>query len=115
MLRDDVAHYLRELARVLRPQGLIYATVFLVDQRTLESARATNLTQWNLRFEHSAGEGVFINNPERPTGAVAYREDVLRSLVADAGLEFVGPVRRGAWSGAHALPFAGQDVLVLRS
>lgn len=114
MLRNGVSHYLREFARVLRPQGLVYATAFLVDEETIQSARRTNLTQWNLRFEHSAGDGVYINDPDHPTGAVAYREDVLGALVPDSGLEFVGPIRRGAWSGAHPVVFDGQDVLVLR-
>jgi SAM-dependent methyltransferase len=113
MLRHAVSHYLREFARVLRPQGLVYATVFLVDERTIQSARNTNLTDWNLRFEHSVGDGVYINDPHHPTGAVAYDEDVLGRLVADAGLEFVGPIRRGAWSGAHPVVLDGQDVLVL--
>jgi SAM-dependent methyltransferase len=114
MLRDTVSHYLHEFARVLRPNGLVYATVFLVDEETLKSARRTNLTEWNLRFEHSSGNGVYINDPKHPTGAVAYREDVLAEVVADAGLELVGPIRRGAWSGAHSLVVGGQDVLVLR-
>jgi len=114
MLRDTVSHYLREFARVLRPNGLVYATVFLVDEEILVSARATNLTQWNLRFDHLAADGVYINDPDHPTGAVAYREDVLAALVANAGLEFVGPMRRGSWSGAHHVVFDGQDVLVLR-
>ena len=114
MLRDDVAHYLRELARVLRCRGLIYATVFIIDEEIQRSARRTNLTPWNLRFAHSTNDGVYINDPDHPTGAVGYREDVLETLVADAGLEFVGPIRWGAWSGAHPVAFDGQDVAILR-
>jgi SAM-dependent methyltransferase len=114
MLRDTVFHYLNEFRRVIQPRGLIYATVFLVDDEILASARETNLTEWNLRFEHSAGVGVYINDLDHPTGAVAYREDVLDELVEDAGLRPVGPIRRGAWSGSDTLAFDAQDVLVLR-
>jgi SAM-dependent methyltransferase len=114
MLSDMVRHYLHEFARVINHRGLIYATVFLVDNGILSTARETNLTPWNLRFEHSAGDGVYINDPDHPTGAVAYSEDLLEVLVEDAALRFVGPIRRGAWSGSHVFPFDAQDVLVLR-
>lgn len=114
MLSNGVVHYLAEFARILRKGGLVYATVFLVNDEILDVARRTNLTPWNLRFEHMASDGVFINDPKHPTGAVAYREDVLRTLIDRAGLKLVGPIRLGAWSGAHSLAFDAQDVVVLR-
>jgi len=114
MLPDGMRHYLREFRRVLRPGGLVYATVFVADERTLEVARSTNLTEWNLFFGHPVGEGVWVNDPEHPTGAVAYREEVLEASASAAGLEAVGPIRRGSWSGAHPMPVDGQDVLVMQ-
>jgi ubiquinone/menaquinone biosynthesis C-methylase UbiE len=114
MLPDAVRHYLREFERVLRPSGLVYATLFLIDDAVLAAARTTNLTRWNLRFEHAVADGVLVNDPEHPTGAVAYRADTLEALIGEAGLKRVGPVRAGAWSGAHPVAADGQDVLVLR-
>jgi SAM-dependent methyltransferase len=114
MLPDGVSHYLGEFSRILHPHGLVYATVFLGDDYTLQVARDTNLTRWDLRFEHTVDDGVYINDLDHPTGAVAYRPDVLDALVSGAGLEFVGAIRRGAWSGAHEVVLDGQDVLVLR-
>jgi SAM-dependent methyltransferase len=114
MLADGVAHYLHEIARVLQAAGLVYATAFVVDHKTLESARQTNLTEWNLRFEHELGDGVYVNDPDSPTGAVAYRADTLTALADEAGLELVEPIRYGGWSGAHPGATEGQDILVLR-
>ena len=114
MLPPGVARFLSEFARALRPSGLVYLTAFVVDDRVLATARLTNRTVWNLRFEHEIENGVYVNDPARPTGAVAYREEVLRRLVSDSGLAAVGPVRPGSWSGAYPVWFGGQDVLVLR-
>lgn len=114
MLPVGISRYLREFGRVIHPRSLVYVTAFVVDDRVLETARRTNLTLWNLRFEYEIEDGVFVNDPEHPTGAVAYREEVLDALVAESGLEPVGAIRLGFWSGAHSLTFDGQDVLVLR-
>jgi SAM-dependent methyltransferase len=113
MLPAAVAHYLAEFSRIVRPGGFVYATFFMVNDEILATARATNLTPWDLRFEHEVEPGVRINDPDHPTGAVAYELDVLAALVARAGLEFVAPIRLGAWSGHHQRPVDGQDTMVL--
>ena len=113
MLPDQFAHFLSEAARVLKPGGTVYATCFRVDDDILASARRTNLTQFDLRFEHQYSPGCLVNELEHLTGAVAYSDDLLRGLVEQTGLTFRGPVRLGAWSGHFAVPFDGQDVLVL--
>jgi SAM-dependent methyltransferase len=114
MLPAGVSRYLQEFARVMHRRSLVYITAFVVDDHILETARRTNLTLWNLRFEHEVEDGVFVNDLESPTGAVAYREDVLDELAARSGLELVGAMRTGSWSGAHPVTFDGQDVVVLR-
>jgi SAM-dependent methyltransferase len=113
MLSDQFQHFLGEAARIVRPDGTIYATCFRVDPEILESARRTNLTQFDLRFDHELDDGCWVNERDHLTGAVAYDLPALERLVDSAGLVLRGPVRPGAWSGYFPVPFDGQDVLVL--
>jgi SAM-dependent methyltransferase len=113
MLPDQFTHFLGEAARIVKHGGTVYATCFRVDDEILESARRTNLTQFDLRFEHEYEPGCFVNELEHLTGAVAYNDRQLDQFVRRSGLEFRGPVRLGAWSGHFAVCFDGQDVLVL--
>jgi SAM-dependent methyltransferase len=114
MLPPAVMHYLGEFGRVLRPSGRVYATFFMIDDDILDTARKTNLTQWDLRFEHPIEPGVSVNNPAQPTSAVAYRVEALEPLLARAGLDLAAAIRPGAWSGHHPIAADGQDVMVLR-
>lgn len=113
MLPEQFEHFLGEAARVVRPGGTVYATCFRVNDEILEVARRTNLTQFDLRFEHEHAPGCYVNELTHLTGAVAYDITALETIVARAGLDFRGPIRLGAWSGYFAVPFDGQDVLVL--
>jgi SAM-dependent methyltransferase len=113
MLRPAATHYFREFRRVLAPGGTVYATCFRVNPEILEVARRTNLTPWDLRFEHEIGEGCFVNELEHLTGAVAFTEPVIEAMLAEAGLRLRGAIRPGAWSGHFAECFDGQDALVL--
>lgn len=112
MIRLDIEHYLREFRRVLKSSGFVYATMFIYDDAILEKARLTNLTPWNLRFEYQLGDGCRINNPEHPTGAVAYTRKTLKDMMQESGLRLAKPLLKGAWSGFYADPDAGQDVAI---
>ena len=113
MLRPELTHYLREFARVLVPGGTVYATFFRVTPEILESARQTNLTPWDLRFEHDLGGGCYVNELEHLTGAVAYTEPTIRAMVSEARLQLRGDIRPGGWSGHFSEATDGQDALVL--
>jgi SAM-dependent methyltransferase len=113
MFRRDIMHYLREFRRVLRPDGLVYATCFALDEATLDHVRKTAPTPWRLTFEHERGAGCYIQNPEYPTSAVGYTSEALHSIVAEGGLAMATPVKRGNWAGLHS-GAAGQDVMILR-
>lgn len=114
MFERDIVFYLQEFRRVLRPNGRIYATCFIVDPLVLRSARATNLTQYDLSFKFSVGRGCYINNPEVPAGAVAYEYDAICRMVRRAGLLPAQDYLRGGWSGLYENTKDGQDVLILK-
>jgi len=112
MFPYDIKHYLKEFERVLKKGGLIYATVFLYNDNILDSARRTNLTPFNLRFEYELIDGVRLNDPVYPTGAVAFTDKFIDGLLDGSGL-FKVRTLNGAWSGYYNEPHDGQDVLIL--
>ena len=107
MYPRDVAHYLDEIARVLRPGGTCFATFFILtdEARRLMTEDATRL---NFRV---AVDGAWITNQSNPEGAIAFDELSVRSMHADTGLEIIEPIHFGSWSGRrNSASF--QDIVV---
>jgi ubiquinone/menaquinone biosynthesis C-methylase UbiE len=113
MFRQDILHYLKEFRRILKPNGKIYATVFIVNEEILRSARRTNLTKFNLLFMHEWEPGCLINDPAAPAGAVAYTAHLFESIVKSANLKLTQPYLKGSWSGYYENPDDGQDVAII--
>ncbi|RUW46495.1 class I SAM-dependent methyltransferase [Mesorhizobium sp. M8A.F.Ca.ET.021.01.1.1] len=113
MFEDDIIHYLKEFKRSIKIDGLVYATTFVFDDLILDKARETNLTIFDLRFEHQISDGCRINNLTFPLGAVAYTLDKWLEMINIAGFRLRTSVIRGGWSGAFENRLDGQDVLVL--
>lgn len=115
MAEHDISFYLKEFRRVLKPGGLVFATFFIINDEIAESARATNRTIFDLRFEHLYADGCFINDPVHPMGAVAYTVPKVRQIVEASELKFRYPILFGSWSGLFpsSATDAGQDALVL--
>jgi ubiquinone/menaquinone biosynthesis C-methylase UbiE len=109
----DIAHYLREFSRVLKPTGKAFTTWFIVNDAILAKARSQNLTPYNLRFEHRISEDFYINDPVHPMGAVAFTERLVRHTVREAGLQIVGDIMPGQWSGYFSSPKGGQEIIIL--
>jgi SAM-dependent methyltransferase len=114
MFRPDIVHYLREFRRVLKPDGLVWASCFVFDDAVLESARRTNLTPYDLRFEYVYEPGCRINSRKYPTGAVAYTEEAVGAILLEGGMRLARPIIHGSWSGLHADADGGQEVLILK-
>ena len=97
----------------MKPSGLVYATAFLFDDKILAKARETNLTPFDLRFEHEVNPNCRINTPTHPLGAVAYTVAAWDEMIAATGMRYAKPFLRGAWSGFYEDPQDGQDVAIL--
>ncbi|MGH7816493.1 MAG: class I SAM-dependent methyltransferase [Candidatus Binatia bacterium] len=113
LFEDEVVHYMKEIARVLRPPGLAYATFFLYSKETIAAARRTDRTPFKLRFEHSYGDGCYVNDAAYPTGAVAYTDAAMRKMISQARLRLDRPYLKGWWSGAYEVADDGQEVAIL--
>jgi SAM-dependent methyltransferase len=112
---DDVSFYLGEFNRILRPDGLAFATFFVMDDDTREllAARVTPPEGLpDLRFRHEYAQGVWIDNASHPEDAVAYHHDVVKSLAAKNGLRLIA-LPRGYWSGRTGAD-DGQDIAILQ-
>jgi SAM-dependent methyltransferase len=112
MLPADVDQYVGEIARVLKMNGRIFATYFIINP---ESQRMMRSSGCAMQFKRNLGS-YCIQNGRVPELAVAYNEDYIRELHAKHG--FSSPKiydgtwcgRAGYWPGGSG--FGDQDVLV---
>jgi ubiquinone/menaquinone biosynthesis C-methylase UbiE len=113
LFEEEVLHYLHEFARILKPDGQVYASFFLRTPEALAAASTQGTTPWKATFAHPLSDGVFGNDPAYPRGAVAFTDEAMRRVISKSGLRLVRPYLKGAWSGLHAEPDDGQDVAIL--
>jgi SAM-dependent methyltransferase len=113
MFGDEVAHYLDEFHRILKPDGRVYASFFLVNQPMLEEMRSSEKPGWGFRFVTPHGDRCFIDKPKQPRQSVAFLDDKVEEMVQDAGFE-IERVLHGNWSGLRPEPKSGQDVIILK-
>lgn len=111
MFRDDIVHYLREIQRVLRPDGLACLSMFVVDE-ALRGRLAAVPGRRRLTFQTAQGTGCWIDVAWKPEAAVAYSFSAIEAMVGEAGLRFARPIARGNWSGENASDH-GQDIVTL--
>ncbi|MEP7117106.1 MAG: class I SAM-dependent methyltransferase [Acidobacteriota bacterium] len=95
MLSRDVARYLAEIARVLRPGGRSLLTWFVIDDGVRQRSAAG---QAEFAFAHRH-DGCFVEIADRPEEAVGYEVSELRQLYQQAGLQVIDPILYGQWSG----------------
>ena len=104
----EVENYLREVARLLKPNGRCLATFFLLnqEQRALAAEDRNALKfnfgteEWRYLYEHS------------PESASAYDDGYILNLLDKHGLKLSAPIYYGHWSGRKdGVSF--QDMLVV--
>jgi SAM-dependent methyltransferase len=103
---DDIAAYLCELHRVLKPGGRAVATWFLWDEERRHDVETSARPMVHQRDEH-----VLYADPDQPLFAIAHHTARIRDLIGAAGLE-VERIELGRW--AHGPGPEFQDVVVLR-
>jgi SAM-dependent methyltransferase len=108
MYEADIARYLREIRRVLKPGGIAVTTWFLFDKERLP--RVTSRAKTPFPMVNQINQVTRYSDPRDPLRAIAYQKAHVRRLVAAAGLE-LRDLEYGSWCGDPGQEF--QDVLVL--
>ena len=105
LLPDEADRYLAEMARVMRPDGRLLLTFFLLDadERDRGADRPADLRPRSRPLRD--------DSEETPEDAVAYPEDWVRERLATDRLAPVEPILPGTWSGrADGVSF--QDIVI---
>lgn len=111
MFSWDIAHYLKEFNRVLKPNGRVFASFFILDDEAKKLIASNKSIK--LRFKHKIEEGCYTNDKKYPEGAVAYTPEKFNELLEIGGLKLAQPIHKGFWSGRKG-DFDGQDIAVLK-
>lgn len=116
MFEADIIHYLKEFNRVLKPDGLVLASFFILDEESLKRAHSGKGKKHRhpLTFEHPYGKDTYVNDTEYPEGAIGFSPNKVRSMLNKSGLMVHGGfAHRGSWSGIKDAS-NGQDILILQ-
>ncbi len=117
MLYDDMDHYMSEISRVLKKNGRCFITFFLLNHDSLRYINE-NMSTINFAYAFPIGnekDPVMYNyrtsDEKTHESAVAYDEQLIRSLYGKHRLEIVEPVRYGSWCGRKIF-ISYQDIIV---
>ena len=106
LLPDAVDNYLRQIARVLKPDGRCLLTFFLLNNRSRE-----NLKNGQAQVDFKIDHGMYrVVDRDMPENAVAYDEGFVEDLLDSHGLCCTS-VSYGAWSGSSDY-LSFQDVVI---
>lgn len=108
MQPEDVAHYLKEIRRVMKPTGRCFATFFIITPESEKHLDASARPFFPNRYGH-----YFLHDPRVKDANIAYRQEYLGQLFSDAGLQPL-QFHPGWWAGLpqnQCINF--QDVMIL--
>ena len=109
MVAEDIGHYLRAIAAILKPGITVCASFFLIndEMRALEAAGRSRYP-----LAHALSDVCAIMDPEEPLHVIGFAESWVRAQIAAHGMEVVA-LHPGTWCGRDkAGPF--QDVVIFR-
>lgn len=109
LLEEEHAIYVREIQRVLRAGGALFATYFLTNT---EVDKMIDVEGFPFSFPYRMGK-CRVSSLDVPETAVAYHEDYIVETYASAGLSTKQGLHFGTWPGRQS-DINGQDVVVAR-
>jgi SAM-dependent methyltransferase len=110
MRPEPVQHYMREVRRVLKPDGHCLATAFLLNH---ESIHLIQTGQSSLSLKHDLA-GYSVVDPEFPETTIGFPEEKFLQWLQDAELQPKPPIHYGSWCGRKIF-LSYQDIVILRA
>ncbi|HEX6772030.1 MAG TPA: class I SAM-dependent methyltransferase [Acidobacteriaceae bacterium] len=107
MFPQDLENYAGEIARVMKPGGRCFVTLFLLNEESKALIAGGQSTQ-NFAFPL---EGCVTADPTNPEGSLAFEESYMRELLAGLRLSVIEPIHYGSWCGRKDF-LSYQDILV---
>lgn len=95
MLIEEIDNYISEISRVLKSDGKCLITYFLLNSESLTNLIVLN-NQIKPRFRFKIKGGLTANR-DLPEKAVAYHEQVIRSIYEKHGLNIEEAILYGSW------------------
>jgi SAM-dependent methyltransferase len=108
MLWPDMANYLREIVRTLKPGGTCLCTYFLLDPHT-EELLAAKKTDIDFPV---ASDRCRLHRADKPEWAVAFDRAQVEQLMQELGLEIQNPIHFGRWRGEGGMSY--QDIIIAK-
>ena len=105
-----VVNYVRQAARVLKPQGRFFGTFLLLNKLSIQSINKRLKPPYQFGWRDTNQWHDFIN---RPLYNVAHSEIVIRRAFLDNHLMIKEPIRYGNWC-ESPIALAGPDVLIAK-
>lgn len=104
MFKDDVANYLTQISRVLKPGGKALITWFLLN----DISRAAEEPFFDFAFDF--GDVIKTTTPKNPEAALAFDESFVRKLYGKCGLS-IESIEFGTWAHKDS-PYQLQDMII---
>lgn len=109
MLPIDIENYVKEIQRVLSPQGRCLISFFSINSDSLKNIENNKST---IMFKNEY-DNYRTNNLDIPEAAVAYDEEFFIGLLKKYGFEIYKPIQYGSWSGREKY-LSFQDIVVIK-
>jgi SAM-dependent methyltransferase len=114
---ESARNYLREIARVLRPEGRALISVFLLDYFDRKRSRPLGCARKFFDFHYFPDskfpDSFAVADRKNWEATTAYKLEVLTAFASEAGLE-TREIAPGMWSGGTDRWILPQDLIVLR-
>jgi SAM-dependent methyltransferase len=105
LLPEDATHYLKEIARVLSPEGTAFLTWFVLNDDRKKRMK-TESANADFAYAYNDSDFCFYSHANNPEAEIAYTQDWLQVKMNDHKLH------TGTWCGADGVSY--QDIVVWR-
>lgn len=109
MYPDEIANYLKEISRVMKPGAKCLCTYYLVNE---VSANYIHKRMGTYNFEYTKGDS-FIEDLNDPLYQIAFKEEFIKMMYRNCKLHIESPIHYGSWSGRQDF-LSFQDIIVAK-